>query len=86
MVTDAQVKRLMRRIQTEETLAIAPAKAGIQFCTLIRYACDTSVTSSSFDGQVVVQLYMVDGLCHRNPSLSGGVRPQLEWPIDPLRG
>jgi hypothetical protein len=29
MVTDAQVKRLMRLMQTEETLAIAATKAGM---------------------------------------------------------
>jgi hypothetical protein len=29
MVTDAQVRRLMRMIQTEPTLALAAAKAGM---------------------------------------------------------
>ena len=37
MVTDAQVKRLMRLIQTEETLAIAAAKAGMDEKTARKY-------------------------------------------------
>jgi hypothetical protein len=37
MVTDAQVKRLMRMIQTEETLAIAAAKAGMDEKTARKY-------------------------------------------------
>lgn len=37
MVTDAQVKRLMRLIQTEETLALAAAKAGMDEKTARKY-------------------------------------------------
>ena len=37
MVTDAQVKRLMRLIQTEETLAIAATKAGMDEKTARKY-------------------------------------------------
>ena len=37
MVTDAQVKRLMKLIQTEETLAVAASKAGMDEKTARRY-------------------------------------------------
>ena len=37
MVTDAQVKRLMRLMQTEETLAIAATKAGMDEKTARKY-------------------------------------------------
>ena len=37
MVTDAQVRRLMKLIQTEETLAIAASKAGIDEKTARKY-------------------------------------------------
>ena len=37
MVTDTQVRRLMRLIQTEETLAIAASKAGMDEKTARKY-------------------------------------------------
>ena len=37
MVTDAQVRRLMKLIQTEETLAIAASKAGMDEKTARKY-------------------------------------------------
>ena len=37
MVTDAQVRRLMKLIQTEKTLAVAAAKAGMDEQTARKY-------------------------------------------------
>ena len=37
MVTDAQVRRLMKRVQTEKTLAVAAAKAGMDEKTARKY-------------------------------------------------
>ena len=37
MITDAQVRRLMKLIQTEETLAIAASKAGMDEKTARKY-------------------------------------------------
>ena len=45
MVTDAQVRRLMKLIQTEETLAVAAAKAGMDEKTARRYRRQTRLPS-----------------------------------------
>ena len=37
MVTDAQVRRLMKLIRTEKTLAVAAAKAGMDEMTARKY-------------------------------------------------
>ena len=45
MVTDAQVGRLMKLIQTEETLAIAASKAGMDEKTARKYRDDEQLPS-----------------------------------------
>ena len=44
MVTDAQVRKLMKLIQTEETLALAATKAGMDEKTARRLSRGGSVT------------------------------------------
>ncbi len=47
MVTDEQVRRLMKRIQTEESLGVAAAKAGMDEKTARKYRRSSKLPSES---------------------------------------